>query len=288
MPSSLEQLLGALTSPRSALFAAPLVIGASVLLAVATGPSEPAAAKPDAKPDSQTVATTGKVANGFSTEQEKAIGEIVRKYLLAHPEILVEVSHELEKRQKAENADKQLKLISTNKDEIFHSPLDFVMGKKNADITIVEYFDYNCGWCKRALKEVSALVKQEPNVRFVMKEFPIFGEHSEYAARAAMASRDQGKYWEFHTALMKERRVTKDTVLKVAERVGLDVEKLKKEMADPKYETAIQRNMAIAQQLGIQGTPGFIVDGHINPGYLPAAELRKLISEVRKNGCKVC
>jgi len=288
MPSSLEQLLGALTSPRIALLAAPLVIGASVLLAIATGPTDPASAKSEAKSAPKTAAAPAKVANGFSAEQEQAIGEIVRKYLLAHPEVLVEVSHELEKRQKAENADKQLKLISTNKDEIFHSPLDFVMGKKDADITIVEYFDYNCGWCKRALKEVSALVKQEPNVRFVMKEFPIFGEHSDYAARAAMASREQGKYWEFHTALMKERRVTKNNVLKIAERVGLDVEKLKKEMADPKYEKALQRNMAIAQQLGIQGTPGFIVDGRINPGYLPAAELRELIAEVRKDGCKVC
>jgi protein-disulfide isomerase len=285
MPSALDKLLGALTSTRSVVIAAPLVIGAGLLLAVADGQSETAAAKSEAKTAAR---STAGQATGFTGEQEAAIGRIVRKYLLAHPELLVELSHELEKRQKAEAAEKHLKLISSQKDEIFHSPLDFVMGKKDAEITIVEFFDYNCGWCKRALKEVSALIKQEPNVRIVMKEFPIFGDHSEFAARAAMASRKQGKYWEFHTALMKERRVTKDLVFKVAKRVGLDVEKLKQEMDDPKYEAGLKRNLAIAEALGIQGTPGFIIDGQINPGYLPVSALRKIIADVRKNGCKIC
>lgn len=281
MQSALEKMLGALTSTRSVLVAAPLVIGAGLVLATVGGPSETAAAKSEAK-------TAEKTTTQFSAQQEKAIGEIVRKYLLTHPEVLVEVSQELEKRQKAEAAQQHLKLISSQKAEIFHSPHDFVVGDKDAKITIVEFFDYNCGWCKRALKEVSALIKQEPNVRIVMKEFPIFGEHSEFAAHAAMASREQGKYWEFHTALMKERRVTQSNVFEIAKQVGLDVAKLKQDMEDPKYKAALKRNHVIAQSLGIQGTPGFIIDGQISPGYLPVAALRKIIADVRKNGCKVC
>jgi protein-disulfide isomerase len=120
------------------------------------------------------------------------------------------------------------------------------------------------------------------------RRFPIFGEHSEFAARAALASKPQGKYWDFHVAMMKERRVTKDNVLQIAERVGIDVEKLKVEMAKPKYAEAIQKTQQIATSLGIEGTPGFIVDDKVSPGYVPSEQLKAMVADVRKNGCKIC
>lgn len=300
MSSLTEKLLGALTSTKGVLLAAPVVLGAGVLMAIGsqapTGASDKAAPatiqiasalpKPSTSPQETILHKTS--GSSFSAEQEKAIGEIVRKYLLANPEVLLEVSKELEKRQTEQKAKQQLKLISSQKKELFYSPYDYVVGKKDGKITVVEFFDYNCGWCKRALTEVSALVKADPDVRVVMKEFPIFGEHSEFAAKAAMASIAQGKYWPFHMALMREKRVTTDNVLQIAERVGIDVDKLKAEMAKPVYEEAMRRNMAIAQSLGIQGTPGFIIDGEISPGYLPVAALKQKIAEVREKGCQVC
>jgi protein-disulfide isomerase len=298
MFSGIDKLLGALTSTKSVLLAAPVVLGIGLLMAVG-GPAETSAPATGTSPSAPKVqvaqattqpqaASPAKPSSTFTEEQKKAIGSIVRDYLLTNPEILIEVSQELEKRQSAKQAEEQFKLISSQKKEIFHSPMDYVAGNKDAKITIVEYFDYNCGWCKRALEEIAVLIKEEPNVRVVLKEFPIFGEHSEFAAKAAMASIPQGKYWDFHIALMKEKRVTTDNVMTIAERVGLDVAKLKEEMAKPVYEEAMRRTMTIAQSLGIQGTPGFIIDGEISPGYLPVAALKQKIAEVRERGCQLC
>jgi protein-disulfide isomerase len=230
----------------------------------------------------------GKAKSSFSDEQKAEIGIIVRDYLLSHPEVLVEVSQELEKRRKADEEAARSKVLISQKEGIFRSPHDFVLGDKNAKITIVEFFDYNCGWCKRALGEITKLMAKDPSVRFVMKEYPIFGENSAFAAKAALASQKQGKYWEFHQALMKQRQVTKENTLEVAKSVGIDVATLKLEMENPLYDQVLAENTQIAHGLGMQGTPGFIVDSKVNYGYLPAAELSALVAEIRKEGCKIC
>lgn len=224
----------------------------------------------------------------FSAEQKKAIEGIVRDYLLNNPEILLEVSKELEKRQSAMQAAEQRRFILENRKTIFSSPHDFVFGNPNGDITVVEFFDYNCPWCKRALDEVIKLTKADPNVKIIFKEFPIFGENSLFAAKAAMASIKQGKYIEFHTALMRERQVTKDNVFKIAEKVGLDVAKLKADMENPAFDAAIKTTSDVAQALGIEGTPGFIVDAKVNVGFVPMDGLVQLVGEARKAGCQVC
>ncbi|MGI9524841.1 MAG: DsbA family protein [Hyphomicrobiaceae bacterium] len=231
---------------------------------------------------------TSQKSQAFTPEQRAELGGIIRDYLLANPELLLEISEELQRRQQVAQSAEQGKILASHKATIFNSPLDFVLGDENGDVTIVEYFDYNCGWCKRALNEVTELTKSDPKLRVVLKEFPIFGEHSEFAARAALASKAQGKYWDFHVALMKERRVTKDNTLQIAARVGIDIEKLKSEMAHPKYQKAIEQTQKIATSLGIEGTPGFIIDGAINPGYLPADQMRPLIADIRKKGCQFC
>jgi protein-disulfide isomerase len=234
------------------------------------------------------VSTNGAAAGAFNPDQTKAIEKIVKEYLLNNPEILIEVGKELEKRQSAMQAVEHKRLIVEQKAAIFAAPTDFVMGNPKGDVTVVEFFDYNCGWCKRAVDEISKLTAADPKVRVVFKEFPIFGENSAIAAKAAMASKKQGKYWDFHVALMKERQVTKDNVFKIAEKIGLDVNKLKADMADPAYDAAIKSTTEIAQGLGIEGTPGFIVDAKVNVGYLPADGLQQLIAEARKTGCQVC
>ena len=225
-----------------------------------------------------------------SPEQRAAIETIIREYLLSHPEILVEVSKELETKQQAQAAAMAKSTIAEKKALIYRSPADVVLGNPQGDITVVEFFDYNCGWCKKAVDEVQKLVKSDPQVRVVMKELPIFGgPNSVLAAKAAMASIAQGKYWEFHQALMRERQVTPENLFKVAEKVGLDVAKLKTDMAKPEIEATIKETMALAQNLGIDGTPGFMVDAKINPGYMPHEQITEMIAEVRKTGgCTVC
>lgn len=228
-------------------------------------------------------------AGPFSAEQRQAIERIVKDYLLKNPEILLEVGKELEQRQAAAQVAQQQRLIMENKSQIFAAPTDFVLGNPNGDIAVVEFFDYNCGWCKRAVDEISKLAAADSNVKIIFKEFPIFGEDSVIAAKAAMASIKQGKYWDFHRALMKEqRRVTEDVVFQVAEKVGLDVAKLKSDMNNPEYDAAIKSTSDIAQGLGFEGTPGFIVDSKVHYGFLPADGLQQLIGEARKVGCQVC
>ncbi len=280
MPSNSSiRVIDALTTRKGA------VAGAVALLAlglVATTGSTPAVSTGAAP------AATTADAGPFSPEQKQAIERIVKDYLLQNPEILIEVGKELEKRQASMQVAEQKRLIVENKGQIFAAPTDFVLGNPNGDITVVEFFDYNCGWCKRAVDEIVKLTAADSNVKIVMKEFPIFGENSTVAAKAAMASIKQGKYWEFHRALMKERQVTKDNIFPIAEKVGLDVAKLKADMDNPEFDAAIKATSEIAQALGIEGTPGFIVDAKVNVGYLPLDGLKQLIGEARKTGCQVC
>lgn len=224
----------------------------------------------------------------ISPDQRRAVEQIVREYLLANPEVLVDVSKALEERERQRSAAMASAAIKDKKAEIFRSADDFVFGNPNGDITVVEFFDYNCGWCKRAVDELNKLTKSDPKIRVVMKELPIFGENSTIAAKAAMASIAQGKYWDFHVALMKERQVSKDNVFTIAQKVGLDVARLKTDMENPKFDEALRQNQAIASALGIEGTPGFLVDAKINVGFAPAEQLAQLAAEVRKTGCVVC
>lgn len=269
----LARLLGHLSTARGALVAAPLLVGAAAFL-TAGQPPAPALAQAGAE--------------AFNPAQRKAIEAIIKDYLVNNPEVLMEATKELEKRQAAQQAAEAKKLIVSRKNEIFRAPTDFVGGNPKGDVVVVEFLDYNCGWCKKALDEVNKLTKADPNVRIVMKEFPIFGENSTFAAKAALASIRQGKYWELHTAMMRERQVTKDNALKIAEKVGLDVTRLQADMADPKLDEALKATAQLAQALGIEGTPSFIIDTRVNPGFMPVAGMRELIAEVRKNGCQVC
>lgn len=268
------RLLGALSATRVAFLAAP----AALLCAALFSAGAPT-----------TTAVAQSAGDGtFSPAQKQAIEKIVKDYLTSNPEVLLEATKELEKRQAAQQAAEQQKTIVSRKAEIFQSAADFNGGNVKGDVVVVEFFDYNCGWCKKAIDEVNKLTKSDPKVRLVMKEFPIFGENSVFAAKAAMASIRQGKYWEFHNAMMKERQVTKDNALKIAEKVGLDVKKLQADMADPKLDETLKANADLAQALGIEGTPGFIFDTHVSPGFVPVSGMMEIISGIRKNGCHVC
>ena len=276
------------TRKGTAIAVAVLIAGGLTVLAGAPAVSTGAKLQLAQAGGSEQRAATPNNSGPFSAEQKQAIEQIIRDYLIGNPEILIEVSRELEKRQAMQQAAEQKRVILEKRDKIFSSPTDFVLGNPNGDITVVEFFDYNCPYCKRAFSEVMELVKSDSNIKMVFKEFPILGEGSVSAAKAAMASLRQGKYLEFHMALMQARQVNEDNLFKIAERVGLDVDRLKKDMESPEIDAAIKQTSDIAQELGITGTPVFIVDATVNVGLLRHEELSQLVNEARKAGCQVC
>ncbi len=288
MPRAIEQAMGWLKTRNGTGLAGAAVFLVALLLAIAYSTWPDNSSRADAPAATSADVLKSAEAAGLSPAQIEAVRGIIKDYLVNNPEILVEVSRELEARQQVKQADDHKRLIVEQKAKIFSAPGDFVLGNPKGDITVVEFFDYNCGWCKRAVDDVVKLTEADPRVRVVMKEFPIFGEHSTYAAKAAMASIKQGKYWEFHRALMREKQVTKDNVMAIAQRVGLDVDKLKADMADPAFDSALKDTHDIAEALAIQGTPGFIVDAKVNVGYVPVDGLKQMVGEARQNGCQVC
>jgi protein-disulfide isomerase len=289
-PSPVSRILAALTTKEGAVIAAPLILGLAGILTLFSGPAP--ATQPAAPVQLAQAATPAPAVapaeSSFSPAQRAEIEGMIKNYLMTHPEVMVEVSKELEKRQASMQAETNKKVIVDKKASIFRAPTDFVAGNPKGELSVVEFFDYNCGWCKKAVDEVTKLTKAEPNVRIVMKELPIFGENSTAAAKAAMASIKQGKYWEFHLALMKDKQVTKDNLFQIAAKVGLNVDKLKADMADPAIDAALKETMTIAQELGIEGTPGFIIDSRVNVGFVPADGIKEILADVRKTGCQVC
>ncbi|MEM8627837.1 MAG: DsbA family protein, partial [Pseudomonadota bacterium] len=163
----------------------------------------------------------------FNDQQTGDIETIVRQYLLKNPELFLDVQRELEKRLQAQETARRQTAISSNAATLFRRKDAPIAGNPDGDVTVVEFFDYNCGFCKRGLKDVEALIKADPKVKVVLKEFPIFGRASEDAARVALAAKVQGKYWEAHRALLNvEGRVDKDTALAAVKSLGLDLKKL--------------------------------------------------------------
>lgn len=285
MPWKLSSIPSGLTSTKGLTLLAFVVVATVALLLMGRAGSDQTRLGLSAATQSPTAPTT--VA--FSAEQETAIGEIVKAYLLRNPQVLMEAGQAFEQQQRERQAEVAKRVIAENKAQIFKSAHDFVYGNPNGDVTVVEFFDYNCGWCKRSLEELVKLTKADPKVRVVMKEFPVFGgPPSLEAAKAAMASRKQDKYWEFHVALMKARQVNPENLYVIAAQVGLDVQKLKADMADPKIEAALHQNVEIGRKMGIEATPGFLVDSHLNVGYLQSTEMQALLSEIRKSGCQAC
>ena len=219
---------------------------------------------------------------------EKKMTDIVHGYLTKNPEILVEMTNELDKRQAEQQAAQQQKVISENADALFRSPHAYTAGNPDGDVTVVEFFDYNCGFCKRALPDVMKLIENDGKVRVVLKELPIFGEELEAAAKGALAAGMQGKYFEMHQKLFKESgKADKDKVLRVAGELGLDVPKLEKDMEDPSVKQGLDEAKELAQKLGLQGTPLYLIGDRVIPGAPDDLydQLTAKVTEVREKGC---
>jgi protein-disulfide isomerase len=228
-------------------------------------------------------------AGSFDDAQKLELEEIIRGYLMSNPEILREMATQLEAKDKVAEETLRSKSLLTFKDELFRTAADPTIGNPKGNVTIVEFMDYNCGWCKKSMAEVQTLLKADPELKVVFKEFPIFGEHSEYASRAALAAAKQGKYWELHQALFsQEGQVTTDIVNQLAEGLGLDMAKLTTDIESKEIGEHIAANMQLGKNLAINGTPAFVIDDQVYGGYLPLDGMTQAVAEVRAAGCKLC
>ncbi len=271
-------------------FIVPALVGAGVSAAafalfLALGPDR--AVTP---PPPQEASKTGPLGNlvVLNDTQRAAIEQTVQDYLIKNPQILMQMSELLE-RQQAEAQSTQVKTaIKENADMIFRNSNGLEAGNPKGNVTIVEFSDYNCPYCKRALSSLTKLLGTDNNIRVILKEFPIFGERSEGTARVAIAARSQGKYFDMHTALLKTRgQNTEKTALALAEKLGLDMEKLKKDMQSDEIKKIISDTRELGNKLGIQGTPFYLVGDRTIPGAPDNLYqvFQEHVADVRKNGC---
>ncbi len=206
----------------------------------------------------------------------------VRDYLLDHPDVIMEAVSRFEARQRTEEESAGQKILKDRAEEIFRDPDSPVVGNPDGDVTLVEFFDYNCPYCRQMAPLMVQAEAADPKLRIVYKEFPILGPNSVFAAKAALAAHKQGRYAEFHRALMQVRSATDDArTLAVAGQVGLDGERLKTDMRDAAIQGLIDRNVALARALHINGTPGFVVGDQILTGATDLKSLQAAIQEAR-------
>ena len=209
---------------------------------------------------------------------DQQIKQLALEAILENPEIVMQAVGIIQQREK----DRAASSANTVRLQLEQDPNSPNLGNLSGDVTVVEFFDYNCPYCRKAGKTIQALLASDENVRVIYREWPILGEASVYAARAALAARTQGKYEELHWALMNgEGRATEASILKIARDLGLDITKLKLDMNSPAVEAHIAQSSALARNLGFTGTPAFIVGDRTAPGMLSVGEITAMIAEAR-------
>jgi len=225
----------------------------------------------------------------FNDGQVKSIEQIVKGYLLNHPEILLEVQEAYEKKVEQQHAE-------ANKSQLpnFYRKLASMrpelsgMSVGNGDVTVVEFFDYNCGYCRKTLPDLIKLTETDKNIKIQFMEYPILAPESSEASKVAIAAAKQGKYFEFHKAMFAAGHASKETALKIAEQIGLDMNRVKADMAAPETAALIANVSEIGKQMFVDGTPTFIIGDAVNPGWTKYDQLKELVENARKAGCKAC
>ena len=228
----------------------------------------------------------------FNPQQKQEIEQIISDYIINNPEILVKATQVLQKRQQQAMMGKARKAISKHYKEVFNSPTSPVVGAKNAKATVVEYFDYQCIYCKRMEPVLEQLLEKDKEVRVVYKVFPIFGGASSFAARAVLAANKQGKFVQLHRSLLEQRgKLSESKILRLAKKAGIDVDRLKKDMKDKSIDEELKANRRLMEKdLAVQGTPAFILGPnpasetaktYLVPGFVSLSMLQSLINEVK-------
>ena len=218
----------------------------------------------------------------FTPAQEEAIGQIVRDYLVTNPQVMIEVMDALDAMEAEADSVRQQAAITANRDALERDGYSYVAGNPDAEITVVEFFDYRCPYCKQVAEDVRALIARRNDVRIVLKEFPILGPNSTAASEAAIAAIPQGRYMDFHFALLQnEGTLDRNRVMEIAETVGLDTARLARDMASERVQTIIEANLNLAREIGVRGTPAFVIGDALIPGAVPIEEIEARIEQAR-------
>jgi protein-disulfide isomerase len=238
-------------------------------------------------------ATPGAASATEAPPAQKALIEsVVHDYLIANPEVIRDAIDELERRQKVAEAETARRVVTQSSDKLFNSKHQAVVGNPAGDVTLVEFFDYNCGYCKQSLTSLSKLIETDPNLRVVLKDFPILGTNSTEAAQVAAAVREQfkgEKFWEFHRRLLSVRgSVGKTQAMNVARELGADMDRLEKDLKGPEVHAALEEVAALADDLHFSGTPSWVLGKETMVGGVPMAQLKAKIDNVRKCGKTMC
>ena len=220
--------------------------------------------------------------DAFSDAQKEAIGEIIRDYLITNPQLMLEVMDALDTYEAEAEAEQQRVAINANREALERDGYSFVAGNPDGAITVVEFFDYRCPYCKQTADNMAELIERHDDVRLVLKEFPILGPNSTIAARAAIASIPQGRYLDFHFALLKaEGTLDRDKVMEIAEAQGLDTDKLASAMESARVDAIIEDNRNLAREVGVRGTPAIVIGDELVPGAAPLDVIEARIQAVR-------
>jgi protein-disulfide isomerase len=219
----------------------------------------------------------------LTPEQTKQVEEIFRRMIKEQPRLIIEAIQNLREQEEAAAEAKAMAAVKEKRDEILKDPAAPIFGNPDGDVTVVEFFDYRCPYCKSVAGKAMETAKKDGKVKVMFKELPILGPESVFAARAALAAQRQGRYIDFHLALMRAReRLTDEITIRIAQGLGLDMEKMKKDMASPEIKRQLEANLELAQELGIRGTPAFIVGDKLAPGAIDEETLVKMIADARK------
>jgi protein-disulfide isomerase len=232
-------------------------------------------------------------AAAVSPSERPEIEKIIKEYLLANPEVLRDAMMELQRREAAAEAQQRAAAVKKNEKLIFDSPRGVVVGNRQGDVSIVEFFDYNCGYCKRALDDMMTMMQADPKLKFVLKEFPVLGPGSLEAAKVAIAVRMQDKsgtkYMDFHRRLLGTRgEANQARALAAAKEAGLDMAQIDKDLKSEEIDATLLESVQLADALGISGTPSYVIGGEVVPGAVGAATLMKHVQSVRKCGTASC
>lgn len=223
-------------------------------------------------------------ASAFTDEEKKELGPVIREYLLQNPEVLQEAIMVLEARHNAAEAQERGKALATVKPLLLESPRGVVVGNPKGDVTLVEFFDYNCGYCKHALADLQKLMKEDPNLRVMLREFPVLGPGSVQAAQVAVAVRmvAPDKYMAFHQALLNTRgQADREKALAAAKSVGIDTDLIQKQASSPELNATLDENMKIAEALSLNGTPSYVVGDDVVVGAVGFDKLKAAIAATR-------
>ena len=232
-------------------------------------------------------ATAPQAQEAFTPAQRDALDARIRSYLLENPEVLLEAFDILEQRRQAAQADSDAALVAMNADRLFQNPMSPVLGNPDGDVTVVKFSDYRCGYCKAAAPIIADLIESDRSVRVVIKEFPVLGEASVMAGRVALAAAQQGAdiYARLHEALLGYNGdLTDRTAMRLAEQAGVDMDALRAAIEAPAIADEIRSTYALARELGINGTPSFVIGDRIVRGMMPPERMRELVDAARSEG----